>query len=73
MSTRTITATDLDVRVRERNLKTGLITEKDVEKHLASLPDLESHVEGFSIPQPALDAPAPAADEADLGAPESDA
>ncbi len=65
MSTRTITATDLDVRVRERNLKTGIITEKDVEKHISSLQDLESHVEGFSVPQPALDAPPAATEEAD--------
>jgi hypothetical protein len=30
---------DLDVRVRERNLRKGVLDEKDVEKHLKELPD----------------------------------
>lgn len=45
----------LDVRVRERNLKAGLLTEKDVEKHLAALPDLADQAEPFGTPQPALE------------------
>lgn len=44
----------MDVRVRERNLKSGALTDKDLEKYLASLPDLEEQVEPFAIPQPAL-------------------
>lgn len=53
----------MDVRVRERNLKAGLITEKDVEKHLAALPDLADQAESFGTPQPALDQPALADDD----------
>jgi hypothetical protein len=45
-----------DVRVRERNLKAGSLTEKDVEKYLSSLPD--------NAAQPALEQPE-IADEAD--------
>ena len=46
-----------DVRVRERNLKSGLLNEKDLEKHLAGLPDLEASTEPFGTHQPALEAP----------------
>jgi hypothetical protein len=46
-----------DVRVRERNLKAGSLTEKDVEKYLASLPDNTDEVEPFAIAQPALEQP----------------
>ena len=46
----------MDVRVRERNLKSGALTEKDVEKYLTALPDMESDTESFGIGQPALDA-----------------
>jgi hypothetical protein len=51
----------LDVRVRERNLKSGLISEKDVEKHLAALPDVADQAEPFASHQPALAQPEPAA------------
>lgn len=44
----------MDVRIRERNLKSGALTEKDVEKYLASLPDLEGETEPFGVPSPAL-------------------
>ena len=44
--------TDLDIRVRARNLKAGLITDKDVEKHVAGLEDVEAASEGFATPQP---------------------
>ncbi len=43
----------LDVRVRERNLDKGLLTEKEVEKHLAGLPDVADQAESFATPQPA--------------------
>jgi hypothetical protein len=46
-----------DVRVRERNLKSGALTEKELEKYLASLPDLADQVEPFATPQPALAQP----------------
>ena len=44
----------LDVRVRERNLKSGVLTEKDLDKHLAGLPDVADQAEPFAIGQPAL-------------------
>lgn len=47
----------MDTRVRERNLKAGSLTEKDLEKHLAALPDLEGQYDSFSTPQPALEQP----------------
>jgi hypothetical protein len=46
-----------DVRVRERNLRLGALTEKELEKYLASLPDLADQVEPFATPQPALAQP----------------
>jgi hypothetical protein len=46
-----------DVRVRERNLKAGSLTEKDVEKYLSQLPDAADQVEPFATAQPALDQP----------------
>ena len=49
-----------DVRVRERNLKAGTVTDKDVDKYIAGLPDLADHSESFATSQPAL-APPPAA------------
>ncbi len=45
---------DLDIRVRERNLKNGTLTDKDVEKLHSSLPDQASLAEPVSVPQPAL-------------------
>lgn len=54
-----------DVRVRERNLKAGLLTEKEVEKRLAALPDLADQTESFGASQPALQAPAELDDEDD--------
>lgn len=47
----------MDVRVRERNLKSGALTEKDLEKFLSALPDLEDQSEAFATPQPALAQP----------------
>ena len=62
----------MDSRVRERNLKSGALTEKDLEKHLAALPDLEGQYEAVSTPQPALEQPRVAApivseSDSDLG------
>ena len=54
MTTKILTATDLDVRVRERNLKNGTLNEKDLEKHLGQLPDIEGQTEPLGLPQPAL-------------------
>lgn len=44
----------MDVRVRERNLRSGALTDKDLDKYLASLPDLADQAEPFAIAQPAL-------------------
>ena len=46
---------DLDIRVRERNLKNGRLQEKDVEKLLSSLPDLGDQTSSFATAQPALE------------------
>jgi len=45
---------DLDVRVRERNLRKGVLDDKDVEKHLKELPDSAANAESVTIPQPAV-------------------
>ncbi|MBX3234418.1 MAG: hypothetical protein KIT84_13270 [Labilithrix sp.] len=67
----------MDVRVRERNLRSGALTEKDLEKHLSALPDLDGQYDSFTTPQPALAQPvvvAPVVEEesdSDLGDDES--
>ena len=38
MSNKTINSWDWDIRVRERKLKNGTLTDKDVEKHIAPAP-----------------------------------
>jgi hypothetical protein len=48
---------DLDVRVRERNLRKGVLDEKDIEKHLKELPDSAANAENVTIPQPAVGNP----------------
>ena len=45
---------DLDVRVRDRNLRKGVLDEKEVEKHLKELPDSAANTESVTIPQPAI-------------------
>jgi hypothetical protein len=52
---------DLDVRVRERNLRKGVLDEKDVEKHLKELPDSAANAESVTTPQPAVGGSAPSA------------
>jgi hypothetical protein len=53
-NTKTINAWDWDVRVRERNVRRGIIDEKEIEKHLAQLPDAADQIESMNHPQPAL-------------------
>lgn len=53
-SNKTINAWEWDVRVRERNLRKGILDEKDVEKHLSQLPDMADQAENLGLPQPAL-------------------
>jgi hypothetical protein len=45
---------DLDVRVRERNLRKGVLDEKDVEKYLKELPDVAANADNVSVAQPAV-------------------
>jgi hypothetical protein len=45
---------DLDVRVRERNLRKGVLDEKDVEKYLKELPDSAANADNVTTPQPAV-------------------
>jgi hypothetical protein len=45
---------DWDVRVRERNLKKAVLTDKDVEKHASQLPDVAEQCEPLGLAQPAL-------------------
>ena len=53
-NTKTINPWEWDVRVRERNLSKGVFDEKDVEKHLAQLPDTADQAEVIAVAQPAL-------------------
>jgi hypothetical protein len=54
MSNKTINSWDWDIRVRERNLKNGTLTEKDLEKYRTQLNDAAEQSEAVSMPQPAL-------------------
>ena len=67
MSNTKINSWDWDIRVRERNLRSGVLTEKDVEKHRAQLVDVSEQAEALTLSPPSEDG----AD--DLGAPESEA
>ena len=53
-SQKTINSWDWDVRVRERNVRKGIIDEKEIEKHLGLLADLSEQAESVNYPQPAL-------------------
>lgn len=59
-SNKTISPSDLDIRVRDRNLKSGTLSEKDLAHFLAALPDLADASEPVTLAQPAL-----AGDESD--------
>lgn len=54
MTTTTTKPCDWDVRVRDRNLKNGTLTDKAVEKVKAALPDLDAECESFTLDQPAI-------------------
>jgi hypothetical protein len=53
-SQKTINSWDWDVRVRERNLRRGIIDEKEVDKQILALVDLSEQIETVNYPQPAL-------------------
>jgi hypothetical protein len=44
-----------DLRIRDRNLKQGLLDEPTLGKYLEALPDLEAQTQSFTLAQPALD------------------
>jgi len=53
-TTKTINPWEWDIRVRERNVRKGVFDEKEIEKHLSSLPDMSEQAESVGITQPAL-------------------
>jgi hypothetical protein len=53
-SQKTINSWEWDVRVRERNLRRGVLDDKEVEKHVAALTDVSEQAETINYPQPAL-------------------
>ena len=46
---------DLDIRVRERNLKNGTLNDKDIDKMVVTLPDLAEQTEPVTTGQPAVE------------------
>jgi hypothetical protein len=54
VTTKTISPWEYDVRVRERNIRKGVLDDKDVEKFLSQLPDVADQAEAISLGQPAL-------------------
>lgn len=53
-TTKTISPWEWDIRVRERNVGKGIFDAKDIEKHIAALPDVADQAESITITQPAL-------------------
>jgi hypothetical protein len=51
---KTINPWEWDVRVRERNVRKGVLDEKDIEKFLSQLPDVSDQAESSALNQPAL-------------------
>jgi len=49
------TSWDLDIRIRERNLQKGILSAKDVERHLKDLPDVAANADAVSLTQPVFD------------------
>ena len=54
MSNSKINSWDWDIRVRERNLNNGILTEKDVEAQRAKLTDLADQTDPVTEGQPAV-------------------
>lgn len=50
-----------DLRVRERLISAGIISQAEIEQYLANLPDNEGNSESLGIGQPALNTPQPPA------------
>ena len=45
---------DYDVRVRERNLKSGVLSKEEVDGYLASLPDVAAQAQPVDVMQPGV-------------------
>lgn len=43
-----------DLRLRDRNIRSGALDEKELNKHLSALKDLETETETFGLAQPAI-------------------
>jgi hypothetical protein len=56
---------DFDIRVRQRNLKRGLLKAEEVQARLDALPDVSDLGEVMVLDQPALTGEKTSADEAD--------
>ena len=54
MSNSKINSWDWDIRVRERNLKNGILTEKDIEQERGKLADLAEQTDPVTEAQPAI-------------------
>jgi hypothetical protein len=54
MSNKIINSWDWDIRVRDRMIKAGTLTDKDVDKHITQLPDLAEQTEPVTMTQPAI-------------------
>lgn len=54
MSNSKINSWDWDIRVRERNLKNGTLTEKDIEHERGKLTDLAAETDPVTEAQPAI-------------------
>lgn len=46
---------DLDLRIRDRNLQKGVLSTKELERHLKELPDVSANAEAVPLPQPTFD------------------
>ncbi|MCG3172056.1 MAG: hypothetical protein GMKNLPBB_00201 [Myxococcota bacterium] len=49
MSSKELTPIQLDKRLTDRLIKKGLVSDKDVQKHQASLPDISGNAEVVNI------------------------
>jgi hypothetical protein len=60
---------DLDIRVRDRNLKKGVLEDAEVQNYLKELPDLSANAELVTLPQPAITGSATATPQSSQAAP----
>jgi len=63
----------LDLRVRERNLRSGALSSEEVDKYLSQLPDLSDEVETFATAMPGFEDDEDDFDDEDEGEDEGEA